>query len=457
MSKSTHLSSDFCSLLAGLAYENINEVVKSGARRLILDGLAVAMAGSRQEGPALLRSAFAAEGGPCAVIGGGFACEPLGAARMNGAAMHVLDFEAMWSPANHATSTVLPAILAAAQLSGADGRRILTAFVAGVEAQGRVRLASQMMEPRQFSFHPPGLVGPIGAAIAAGRVLGLSVLQLRHAIGIAASTCGSLMANVGSMTKALHCGNATANGLMAALLAHKGFTANDEIFDVPRGFVGSLVPRLDEDLLCGTGRPLMIESPGYAIKLFPSQYGTHFCITAALEAAAQIDDTGAIESVELTTPDMSYVNRPLPRTGLEGKFSFQYTTAVALLDRQVVIESFTDERLARQDIARLLPRITLVVLPDAPAHFENMEVALKVRLADGREIRTRCAAPRGYLTKGPPLRDDEILGKARNCLGLGLANAQVEEVIAAAQRIDALSHDEVQRLMKVLAGGEGAA
>lgn len=270
-------------------------------------------------------------------------------------------------------------------------------------------------------------------------MLGLNALQLRHAVGIAASTCGSLMANVGSMTKALHCGNAASNGLMAALLAKRGFTANTDVFDASNGFTGSLVPSLEESLLCDGDMPLMIENPGFAIKLFPSQYGTHFGITAALEADAEILESDQIESVELTTPEMGYVNRPLPQTGLEGKFSFQYMVALALLDRKVVIESFSDARLMAPEA-------------DAPANFEAMEVHLLVRLRGGRTIASHCGAPRGYLAKGPAFRGDDVLDKARNCLAVVLGSRDVEAVVAAAQQVDALSHRELQQMMSTLAG-----
>ena len=95
-----------------------------------------------------------------------------------------------------------------------------------------------------------------------------------------------------------------------------------------------------EEML-GFGRaPFRIADPGYAIKMFPSQFGTHFGITAALELYPKIPSAAAIRHVTLTAPVMAYVNRPRPKTGLDGKFSLQYTAASALLDGKVGIRTF---------------------------------------------------------------------------------------------------------------------
>lgn len=449
------LTQRYCDVLHRISYDNLSDKARRSARRLILDGLSVAVAGVNYPGPNILRETLGTPPGPCTLIGTATRVDPLVAARANGAAMHVLDFEAMWSPANHATSTCLPAILAAAQISTAagkpvDGKTILAAYVAGVEAQQRVRLASGLLEPRNFSFHPPGQVGPLGGAVGAAHVLGLDALQLRHAVGIAASSCGSLMANAGSMTKAMHTGNAAANGLLAALLASRGFTSNLEILDVAHGYIGNLVPHLDVDHLCHTDRPLMIDSPGFAIKLFPSQYGTHFGINAALDAHKLIADPREIVAADLYTPDMGYIDRALPRTGLEGKFSFQYTVAVGLMDGRVVIDSFSDAWLARPELQALLPNVKVHVDRSRPAGFEEMEVRLVVRLRDGSQVETVCTAPRGYRDKGAAVSDAEIEAKARDCLSRRLDAGQVEHAVAILQKFDTLDAAAIEPLFGLL-------
>jgi aconitate decarboxylase len=376
------------------------------------------------------------------------------AAAVNGAAMHVLDFEPMWSPANHALSTTLPAVLALGEDTGASGEELVTALVKGVEMQGWLRQASRQWEAEDLVFHPPGVVGPIGAAVAAGHLLDLDADRLRHAVGIAASRAGGLMANVGTMTKATHCGHACALGLEAALLAGSGFTANADVFDAPRGFAETFFARFAAEELMGFGPPFRVVEPGFAIKLFPSQFGTHFGITAGLAARAEVADASAITAVRLTAPPMAYVDRPFPATGLDGKFSLQYTLAAALLDGRVGIATFTDERLARADMQALLARTELIVATGRSGRFEEMEVAVEVDLADGRCVRRTCDGPPGSWGR-PPVSDDDHLAKVRDCLGPALGEERMMRCVALVSRIDLLDRAGVAELLTLVGGVRG--
>ena len=329
--------------------------------------------------------------------------------------MHVLDFEPMWSPANHALSTTLPAVLAMAEPAGASGADVVTALVKGVELQGWIRHAAPPVGGRGPGLPPAGPGGTLGAAAAAGHLLGLDAQRLRHALGLAGSRAGGLMANVGTMAKATHCGHAAAVGLEAALLAERGFTAHPDIIDAPRGLAATFFPRFAAEELLGFGPPFRVVEPGYAIKLFPSQYGTHFGITAGLAARAEIPDPAAIRAVRLHAPVMAYVDRPRPQTGLEGKFSLQYTLAAALLDGSVGVSTFTDECLARPDLQRLLAATQLLMEPERSGRFEEMEVLVEVELAGGRCVTRSCAGPPGSWG-GPPLDDGAHEAKVRDCL-----------------------------------------
>lgn len=376
---------------------------------LVGDGIAVGLAGAAERGPTLLADESAAQSGGLSRAGATLLARegrlpPVPAARVNGAAMHVLDYEPMWNPANHAVSTVLPALLALCETSaaGTDGAGLATAFAIGIETQARLRRASRQFEPGDLVFHPPGVVGPIGAAVASAVLLRLDPETVVHAVGIAASRAGGVLANVGSMTKALHCGGAAADGLEAALLAARGFTADGDALDGPRGylnaFFGSGVDRgaLTED------RPLVVMDPGPAFKFYPSQYGTHFVITAALELHAAIGSEAPIESVTITCPPMPYVDRPSPPSGLAGKFSFQYVAAAALLDGAVTLDTFTDARRFAPDMEALLPRIAIAPDPDRKGRFDEMSLDIMLRLADGAMHGAMCDGPPGIWGRPAP-------------------------------------------------------
>jgi len=181
------VTSQLCERIAGTGYDNLGATAIEAARRLVLDGIAIAIAGTEEEAIHILAAHHKEQGGAAqaTAIGNGFRLNTVSAAALNGAAMHVLDFEPMWSPANHALSTTLAGVLALAEARGATGREVLTALVKGVEMQGWIRQASRQFEASTSRFHPPGAVGPLGAAVAAGHILKLDPDRLAHAIGIA--------------------------------------------------------------------------------------------------------------------------------------------------------------------------------------------------------------------------------------------------------------------------------
>ncbi len=435
-------------------YETLTPEAIAAARRLVLDGLAIALAGAQETAIHILAEHYRSFGarGDATAIGLGFRTAIPCAAALNGAAMHVLDFEPMWTPSNHALSTTLPAILALAETHRVTGRDLVTALVKGIEIQGWVRHSGHVYETGGARFHPPGLVGPLGAAVAAGHVLGLDATAQANALGIAASRCGGLAANIGTMTKSTHCGHAAMLGLEAAMLAARGFTGNANVFETHQGYGATFFgDTFQPDDLLNFGPPFRIVQPGCAVKMFPSQYGTHFAITAGLALHAQVPDAASIRSVTLVAPAMQYVNRPLPETGLSGKFSLQYTLARALLDGRVGIDTFTDAKVREPAILDLLRKVTLRMDPTIPARFDRMHVEATAELADGRTVHTRCDGPPG-IWGTPPITEAEHLVKVRDCLSRVLPEAKAEQLIALAREADALDRDGVRELLR-LAGG----
>lgn len=396
--------------------------VQAASRLLLIDGIAVALAGAREAGPSRMATLTRAEQtAPVAtVIGHGFASSPATAARVNGVAMHVLDYEPMWNPPNHALSPMLPALLAAAErmeMNGAppQGAKLLTAIAKGVEAQGRLRVASGQIEPEALKFHPPGVVGPLATAAACAHLIGLDLEGQATAIAIAASSGAGLIANIGSMTKALHCGNAAMRGLEAADLAALGFTADRDPLGSPRGYGRAYFgDGFDPAALVAPVRVARLLDPGMAWKLFPSQFATHFVLSAALDCRAAIADPAAIEAIDVVTPVMAYINRPQPDSGLAGKFSIQYCAAVALLDGRVDMASYADTRRFAPDMEAMLKRVALRQDEGISGRLDRMHVDIRVRLKDGTVVERRCTAPDGSWSR--PVAPERIHAKARSLL-----------------------------------------
>ncbi len=448
------LTRDFTDLLG--AWTVTDPALLDRCRLLLLDGLGVALAGAGEPGPRLMAAQARSESptGPSTVIARGFATSVAGAARVNGMAMHVLDFEPMWNPPNHALSPLLPALLALAEMREREscvpqGQAVLRAIAKGVEAQGRLRLSSGQIEPARLSIHPPGAVGPLATALACGDMLGLKGERLAAAVGIAGSRSSGLLANVGSMTKALHCGDAAANGVQAAMLAAEGFSADADALGGPRGWGASLFgATFDRDhLLAPIGRGRALD-PGPAWKLFPSQFATHFAITAALAAREAIgaDAARRIARVTLRTPAMPYIDRPNPKSGLDGKFSWQYTAAIALLDGKVEPASFKDERRFADDVVALLGRTTLASDPAISGRFDRMHVDIEVELDDGTIVKQRCDAPMGSWSR--PVPDERVMDKFRSLAADAIGR---EKATAIETAVSGRSEFQVRELMALLA------
>ena len=421
------------------------------AKVVILDGLAVTLAGSREQAARIVADYAQDMGGnpQCSAFGHGFRTSPPMAAFVNGVAGHVLDYEVMWHPATHATSPTLPGILALAESRRATGLDIVIALITGFEVQGRIRVASADMG--LGGFHPPGLVGVMGSAAAGAVMLGLDANQTRMALGIAASRAGTVSANTGTMTKSTHCGNAGRMGLEAALLAARGFTANASVIEHESGYAAVMFGEgFDLDAVTRDfGNPYRLVDPGVAIKKHPSQYGTHRGIDAALELQGRHSiDPDRIAAVRIETPVMRYVGRPFPETGLDGKFSFQYTVAASLLDRQVGIQTFTDEAVHRPEVLELLRKTTVDMKPDIPANFEDMWIAVRVETTEGQTLVSRCNRPRGIW--GNPLSREERLAKVRSCTSRVLDDAGTSRLIEIVEDLENADTDVVQELGAIL-------
>jgi aconitate decarboxylase len=449
------LTRAFCERIAAVRFETLGAECVDRTVQAIKDGIAVALAGTAHEAPPRLLAAHVQSLGAKAVAsvwGCGFKTSPVQAAYVNGVSTHVLDFEPMWLPPTHAVSPTVPVAFALAEALGASGREIIAAVAKGMEAQGRIQFAANQYEPAALRFHPPGIVGVIGAAVTAAHLLGLDTGRLTHALGIAASRSGSLLANVGSMTKSTHCGYAGASGLDAALLAARGLTANPDILAAPRGFAVTFYPdEFDADKLLAFGAPFRVVDPGHAIKLYPSQFATHWAITAALDLHGKITEPSRITRLTIRGPDMAYIDRPWPATGLDGKFSFQYTAAAALLDGVVGIATFTDERRSRADMEALLAKTTFVRDASIKGEWSKLWVEIEVALVDGTTHRARSEGPLGAWGR-PALTAARHEVKLRDCLDAALAPRQVTRVLDALDGLETLDAKGVARLCRILAG-----
>jgi 2-methylcitrate dehydratase PrpD len=263
------------------------------AKRSILDCLGVALAGSSESAGRIVVDYVRELGGaPLAtVIKGGFKTSPPMAALANGTMAHALDYDDVFATGGgHASVSIVPAVVALGEASGASGRKLLEAYLVGFEVGARISAA---IEPghSEKGWHPTATVNALRAAAATAKMLNLHGDEIEHALGLAASLAGGLRLNIGTMTKPFHAGNASRNGIIACMLARKGFTAEKGILEQsPYGFCeifsGDEKPDL-EKLTEGLGTQFQIVSPGIGIKKYPCVAGIHSAIDAVLHLAEQ--------------------------------------------------------------------------------------------------------------------------------------------------------------------------
>jgi len=443
MSDALTLTGSFVDKLLGIRYRSIPPEAIEIAKQVILDGLAVIHAGSTEPlgvGRVVIEYVREAGGAPQAsVVTGGFKTSMLNAAFANGTMAHALDFDNTSYPPNHPTSPTLPVILAIAEHHRLPGEKIIEAVVAAFEAQARVRIASTGLATG-VGFHKPGTVGLFGAVTAAAKLLDLNREQALMAFGIAGSRAGSISINTGTMTKSSHSGHGARMGLESAVLAKMGWTASADVFG-PKGFFDTFMPgKANPELLTkGFAAPLWMLDPGVGFKAFPSNGFTQRPIDGALELRKEHGiRPEQIERVQVIFPRFEYVNRPQPRSGLDGKFSIQYTTLLALLDGEITVDSFTDERLAAPDVKALLPKVQLTFDDTIPFDKVKMHVIINVWLKDGRQLSRRVDKLLGWPITGKPLTREQRHHKFYSCTRRVLPERAAQRMLELVERLETL-------------------
>ena len=353
------------------------------------------------------------------VIGHSFRAALADAAFLYGSAIHSNDFEPMFLPPTHAVSPVLAPLMAIAQAKNISGKTFLKAFIAGIQFEAGLREgarrsdATAAADKKHFpfdkhGFHPPGTVGPLGSALASSIALGLTQDECVMAIGYAASRSSGISGNIGSMTKATHCGNAAGSGLEAAMLCAHGLTASRQILEAGSGWAavfGGQSFNFDT-LMDGMKKLSCYTAPGFALKKWPA----HTAMQVAIHGALQLHRANHVDGpIEVVAPVFNYCNRPFPKDSDEARFSFQYNVAVALIDGTVNDASFSEAKLHSTAVQDYLSRMKLVYDPTIPRDFGEMEVV--VRLASGETVESD-AWPGHWKT---PMTRDEKSAKFNAC------------------------------------------
>lgn len=398
---------------------------KRVARECLQDFVGVTLAGVPEDASRLALAWLKEEGtAPIAsVFGTDVLASASNAALVNGTAGHALDLDDVClAMRGHPTTVVGPAVMAVAEAIHAGGSDTLAGYIAGVElviamgfGMGRTHYPA--------GWHSTATLGTVGAAAGVARVLGLDTASTQHALGIAASFASGMRCNFGSMTKPLHAGHAARNGVVAASLAAKGFTANAGALEAPLGFFALFSDDPDIDRVASRlGRTWSLVEPGMCIKRHPCCYGTHHAIDAILGLRAEhgLTPEAVRKIVALVAPGgMAALIHNRPVTGLQGKFSLPYTLGAALADGALTLGSFSDAAVARPAVRALMDRIECREAEGTPVGGDDPRFAeVTLHLEDGRTLVRRVEHPRG--SPQQPLTQEELDRKFLDCASLVL-------------------------------------
>ncbi|ALM84045.1 MmgE/PrpD family protein [Bordetella sp. N] len=383
---------------ANLRYEDIPADVLERARACIIDTLACCVQGASLPWSAATAAYARRYGGmgPCALFGvagaSGSGVNAPAAALANGAGAHAFEQDSLRFPGAgvHPGATLVPALVAACQETGADGRKALTAFVAACEVLFRIGAATHHSSEK-LGFHAPGLTGPYGASIAAGLIHGLDADRLVQAMGIAGSLSAGLLAFTkagnGAMVKRLHLGRAAEAGIVAAGLALEGYEGPDTILEGRYGFL---------ETYCRDGEPALLTrglgSAWETLKICFKRYPCHVTAQAPIQALrglmAQHGFNGAdIEAIALGCSEKIVSHHDIrdPADILAAQYSVPFCLALAQYRDPEDPGAFDAGAVQDPAIRQACARITLTAQAGLPSAWS---ASMIIRLRDGRTLET---------------------------------------------------------------------
>ncbi|HTE13726.1 MAG TPA: MmgE/PrpD family protein, partial [Burkholderiales bacterium] len=348
--------------VTAMRYEDLPADALHWAKVAIIDTLACALAGAHEDAPRIAEKVALTYGsaGPALLWGTNRRASALDAAIINGTAGHALDYDDVNNTiGGHPSVPILPAIVALGEMLSASGKDLLLAYITGFETQARIGAAVNVHHYRK-GWHPTATLGVFGAAAASARLLNLNIQHTATALAIAASLSSGIKANFGTMTKPLHAGHCSRNGLYAALMAQEGFTASNEAFEHKQGFFELFNGAGNyhvEKILRNWANPLDVLAPGIGLKQYPCCASTHSVIDATLVLRERHGLTPErVKKIESITHSsaLAHTDRPDPKTALDAKFSVQYCVARALMHGAVTFDHFAESALIQPELRALL-------------------------------------------------------------------------------------------------------
>jgi 2-methylcitrate dehydratase PrpD len=417
------LAAHVAEFVTGTRYDDIPADVTRMAKKHILDTIGVGLAGVPSDGSEIVRryvETLGCSGGTATIFGTAQTSIPRFAALANSSAMHADDYDDTYHPTRfHPSAPVISAVCAEAETRGSSGRDVLAAFCVGTEVSVKL---SHTIDRQHYlrGFHMTSTCGVFGATAGVCHVRRFSDGATLRAIGIAGSKSSGVRENFGTMVKPLHSGIAAENAVVAAALAEMGFTSSPTILEGNRGYFMTGAGGYNADELLGKlGNPWNYVARRVAIKPYPCGNLQQPAMDKLREMVIEHDirpeqlERLAVKSHRLMPLNLTYHR---PKTGLEGKFSMEFSLASILVLRKAGLLEYSDDVVKRPDIQEVVRKTDYTVFSDEEAEAKGYHLwttFLDVTLKDGRTISARADAAKG--SADYPMSEAEVAEKFRDC------------------------------------------
>ena len=416
------ISRQLAEFAVGLKYKDIPEEVVYQVKRFLIDSLGCAFGGYRSKDPQIVHKVIEELGGTreCTVIGSGLKTSSTNAAFLNALMIRALDYnDIYWKADPSHPSDIIPAALSPAEKLGKSGKDLITAIVIAYEIEMRL---CEIGIPgiREKGWHHATLTA-FTSPLVAGKILGLNVDKMVNAVGIAACHCftlGSVTAGKLTMMKNTVDPMSTQDGLMAALLAKKGYMGPEPIYEGREGLVHCLGKDWNMDLMTkDLGKTFKI--PECSMKPYPTEFLTHSPISATLDLKQEHQiDANDVEEIQVHTIGRGVEilcdkDKYDPHEKETADHSLPYCLAVAMVDGKVVPSSFKQSKIRNPKILEMCKKVKGVIDKDCEKRFPAMQPCkVKVTLKDGREFSKSVDFAKGDPRN--PLNDEELLVKYKS-------------------------------------------
>ena len=433
-----------------LSFQHISDEAVHEAKRYLLDSLGCALGGFLQHDVKIALEVLepAAGSGPATVIGTASKVDPISASLLNALMVRVMDYnDIYWKQDPSHPSDIIPAALACGERTRRGGRDLVVGIVLGHEFEQRLCEAA-FPGVRERGWHHATLTA-FAAPIVAGKMLGLDAERMQHAIGISGSrhaTLGAVTAGKLTMMKNTVDPMATQSGVLAAMLAEKGYTGPEHVLDGKEGLVHCFGPEWKLNVLTdGLGESWRITQCG--MKAYPTEALTHAPISCVLDLVRDNDlnpdavDKVRIRSLARAADILADPSKYDPRSKETADHSLPYVIAAAIAERQVTPAQFTEEKINDPTIRAQLRKVEVVADPEIEKLFPTLQrVHVTISTTDGRQFEKQVDYPKGDPRN--PLSDQEVEEKFDALAGPvlpGAARAKVKEMVWNLGRLDSIA------------------